>query len=484
MIFRTFTLIYLTGFLMFTSCTNDLNIAQKSQFTSLSMWTSESDAASAVNGMFTRLRSTLSTSLPVYGDYRAALYGGGMMSLKDYDNMAQNNISRDMEGTNWADFYTTINECNLILKYAPIVAFSKEDTRSEVMANAYFVRALCYFYIARIWGDAPVLTSGYESDSQADLYPTRNPAAEVYARVEADLTEAGRLMPAAVISVHKASLAAINMLKADYYLWKAKRLSGGRTALLAAETAVNDVLASTHTLAPDFADIFGTDNEGNSEIIFSFVYSRNEYEGGYPSYYLAPEQYLEDETIKNNPVPVGSHQQYVSITDAYEEFLSAIPSDTRAATSFGTYQDGSTRWRWINKYKGEWTSETRYFTSDIIVYRLAEAILLKAEIENALGNTPNAIGELNHIAFRAYGTEGYYPLTLTAAEIDKAIIDETLREFVAEGKSWWTMVRFGTAFTLIPSLAGRENETNILLWPVSSDCINTNPNIQQTDGYN
>ncbi|HPL85328.1 MAG TPA: RagB/SusD family nutrient uptake outer membrane protein, partial [Bacteroidales bacterium] len=63
--------------------------------------------------------------------------------------------------------------------------------------------------------------------------------------------------------------------------------------------------------------------------------------------------------------------------------------------------------------------------------------------------------------------------------IDNAIVDEILKEFVSEAKSWWTLVRMGQAFTRIESLKGRENEENILLWPISSSSINTNPNIKE-----
>lgn len=481
---KIFTLINILSASLLTACHGDLDIAQKSEITSLSMWTQESDATTAMKGVYTQLRSTMASSLTVYGDYRAALYGGGMMSVADYDKMAQNIITRDMEGTDWAAFYTTINSCNLILKHVPSIPFNNDATKQTVLANTYFVRAYCYFYIARIWGDAPVLTSGYESDKQNDLYPFRQPVSEVYAQVESDITEAARLMPASVVEKHTASFGSVNMLKTDYYLWKAKHLAGGESALTEAQKAIDAVLSSSYSLADKFANVFGLENESSPEIIFSFNYERNEYTGGYPSYYLAPVQYLEDPLIANNPVPIGSHQQYVSITDAYEAYLTKNATDTRIPTSFQVYQDGSTRWRWINKYVGEWTSETRYFSSDILVYRLAEAILFKAEIENALGNTSMAVTELNKIAKRAYGVDNHYAISLSKSAIDDAIIDETLKEFVAEGKSWWTMVRLGVAFNRIASLKGRQNETNILLWPVSSNSINTNSHIIQTEGYN
>ncbi len=462
------------------ACHGSLNVEQPSEFTSLSMWTSEADAVSALNGAFHLLRTTLATSLPVYGDYRSALYGGGMMSITDYDKMAVNILARDMQGTDWTQFYTTINTSNLILKYTPDIAFSQESRKNEVLANAYFIRAYCYFMIARVWGDAPLLTSGFESDKQEDMYPFRAPASDIYEQVEKDLIMAEQLMPAGVKEKHRASSASINMLLADYYLWKAKMLNGGTVALESAKTAVNKVLHNAnYGLEEEFDKIFGVQNEGSKEIIFSINYERNEYVGGYPSYYLVPEQYVENKEFINNPLPVGSHQQYVSITDEYEAFLSADLADTRTPVSFQIFSDGTIRWRWINKFKGEWINETRFFSSDIIIYRFAEAVLMKAEIENALSNTSNAIAELMKIEKRAYKTTYRYNTGMSSQDIDNAIIDEMLKEFVSEAKSWWILVRMGQAFTRIESLKGRENEKNILLWPLSSSSINTNPNIEE-----
>ncbi|MCZ2417160.1 MAG: RagB/SusD family nutrient uptake outer membrane protein, partial [Burkholderiales bacterium] len=109
----------------------------------------------------------------------------------------------------------------------------------------------------------------------------------------------------------------------------------------------------------------------------------------------------------------------------------------------------------------------------------AEAILMKAEIENALSNTAGAVAELVKIEKRAYKTTSRYTANMSRQAIDNAIVDEILKEFVSEAKSWWTLVRMGQAFTRIESLKGRENEENILLWPISSSSINTNPNIKE-----
>ncbi|MBV5342964.1 RagB/SusD family nutrient uptake outer membrane protein, partial [bacterium] len=172
-------------------------------------------------------------------------------------------------------------------------------------------------------------------------------------------------------------------------------------------------------------------------------------------------------------------------TQAYKNFLSSDTRDKRTKVSYETFYDipKKSTVQWINKLAGTWESGTRIFDADVVVYRYADALLFKAEIENALGNTSVAITELNKIAKRAYGVDNYYASTLSAAEVNDKILVERMKEFAAEGKTWWDFIRFGVAFTKVPSLVGRQNEQNILLWPVSSESINGNPKIKQTPGF-
>jgi len=479
---RVFIYLFLVSAL-FSACHDDLDVAQKSEITSISMWTSESDATASVYGMYNKFRSTFSVGYVYWGEYRTGLWGEGLASQAERDATYLNRLNSSHTYSNWASLYTTINNCNLILKYTPGIKFVSESNKNKVLANAYFVRAFCYYWIARIWGDAPILLNGFESDKQDDLYPVRDPADKVYAQVAADIDAALNSMPSSTTDRNLASMASINMLKADYYLWMAKTRNGGATALQTAKTAVTEVLSSpSYGLLEDYASVFSS--ELNHEIIFAWSYVKDEYTGGYPLDYLVPAQYTSKETIEN-PVKVGSHQQWCFYSPAYKNFLSSDPLDTRTIVSFQTFFDEpkNETFQWINKFAGTWENSTRIFDSDIIVYRYADAILFNAEIENALGNTSTAIAELNKIAERAYGVKEYYPLTLTAGEVNSKILDERMKEFAAEGKLWWDFIRLGEVFTRVPSLVGRENETNILLWPVNEASINSNPNILQTPGY-
>src|SRR5690606_34267793 len=114
--------------------------------------------------------------------------------------------------------------------------------------------AFCYYWIGRVWGDAPVLLNGFESGKQDDLYPSREPADRVFEQVGIDLDAAATLMPDDVVDRDLASKASINLLKADYQLWMAKVRGGGTAALTAAKQAVDQVLNNpNYGLQNDFA---------------------------------------------------------------------------------------------------------------------------------------------------------------------------------------------------------------------------------------
>jgi len=473
------------AFLGMISCEDILNVKQESYITSTEMWLSEEDAEAGMYGMYNRFRNAFSENYAYYGDYRSSLYGNGIIDETNFVYMFNNTLTINTSGTNWVNFYTAINDANLLLKHTPDITFGNDVKKNAVLANGYFVRAYTYFWLVRVFGDVPLVTEGFESDEQ-DLYPARTPASEVYAQIEADIIMADNLMPEGIDSRIIANKAAVKMLMTDYYLWMAKTQGGGTDALTKAKTSVNAVLgmSSSLELQPDFSSVFYS--EKNNEIILALDFNNTEFTGGYPSVYLVPTQYLTDKSYVENPVRVGSHQEYVCVTEAYQNFLYSVPTDQRAWTSCAYFTDNvnNESFRWINKYPGSWTDETRYFNSDIVLYRFAEALMFRAEIENALGFSDIAVGYLNDIAERAYGIEDYYPASFSQEEVNDALIDEYKKEFVAEGKSWWVFQRFGVVYDMVTSLVGRENEhANMLLWPLATATLSGNSNLVQTEGY-
>ena len=480
--FKSIISILFAGALL-SSCHGDLDIVQKSEVSAGSMWKTQDDAISAMYGLYNQFRSSFSSGYVYWGEYRTGLWGDGLAGTASNAEVFQNVISTNHHMADWTELYTTINTANLILKYAPNIAFISETEKNKVLANALYVRAFCYYWIGRIWGDAPLLLDGFESDSQEGLYPTRQPLSEVFAQVNADIEQALSLIPKSFDSKTLATEASLNMLKADFSLWNYKVCHGGNDLLDKADRALKTVLNnSSYSLEEDFANIFK--NEKGSEIIFAWPYIQDEFTGGYPSDYLVPNQYVSNDVIEA-PVKIGSHQQWVFYTEDYKKILSENKNDQRTIVSFETFFDEkkNATHQWINKLSGSWTNGTRVFDSDIVVYRLADAYLLAAEVQMEKGNIPEAVKYLNVIAKRAYGVDNFYPTSMSRADLVENIVKERQKEFAAEGKLWWDYIRLGVVFDKVPFLAGKENVKNILLWPISQNSINKNPNLVQTEGY-
>ena len=479
---KTKIILVSTLFMLLSACNGDLDIINNSAVSSNSMWQEEGDATAAMYGLYNKFRSSFSEGYMYWGEYRTGLWGDGLTGQTSRDQVYQNQIPTNHTFADWTNLYTTINNANLILKHAQNIHFKTEESKNEVLANAYFVRAFCYYWIGRIWGDAPLLLDGFESDNQEGLFPTRNSADDIFKQVGEDINKALTLIPQN-INKNIASKASISMLKADYDLWMYKVRKGGDSYLRDAADKINYVLSnSSYALESNYADVFN-DNSGK-EIIFEWSYIQDEFTSGSTNDYLVPSQYVSNEYI-NNPVQTGSHQQWCFYTQEYKTFLTSIPTDQRIKESFETFYDSSKNqtFQWINKFKGHWVNNTRVFDSDVIVYRYADAILMDAEIKLAENNITGAIEALNKIAKRAYGQDNYYATTISAAEVKDAIITERKKEFCAEGKLWWDFIRLDVAFSENSYLRGRENEKNVLLWPISQNSINKNPTLKQTIGY-
>lgn len=482
----TIIVLMLTAMSFSTSCFKDLDIEQASKITSSNMWQDENDCLGAMYGMYDQFRSTMSTAMIYWGEYRSGTFTNGI-GTGTADKMFNNQLDvTEAKGTTWATLYTLINDANLIIRHTPDVSFSNEETKNLILGNAYFIRAYSYFIIARVWGDAPLLLTGFES-SDNDLQPSRTDASEIYAQVLSDIESAISTIPSSASDCTIASVAAAQMLKVDYLLWMYETRNGDKSLLEDANSTIDKVLAnSNYSLLDSYENVFSLKNKNNKEIIFTIHFAQGEAEGGFETVYLIPATkfYSAEANIETHVKIMTSDDQRYNFSPKLIALLKEDPADTRTAVSFGDWTDTSIgmQYTWVNKFSGLWQDKTRYFIADKPIYRYAEALMFKAEIEMLQGNTAESLKYLNKVAKRAYGKDDYYSIS-SSSELRQTLMNEYLKEFAAEAKSWWCYIRLGYAFTEIESLRGRQNETNILLWPINSACMNENPNIRQTVGY-
>lgn len=480
------------GFIL--GCQDAVDLEPTSNISSESFWEDEDDVQSALYGIYNQFRATFDVKTVIRGEYRSGHYGQGASSATEWNELWENDLNPTSAGTNWRDLYLLINDANLLLTKAADIPFDDSNEKNHILGQAHFVRAYSYFQVVKLWGDAPLVTEGFESTEQ-QLAPSKSPKAEIFELIKLDIDMALELLGKKE-TYNYIGRDAANMLKTDVYLWIAKVEGGGLADIQLAQAAIDEVLGAGYSLEPEFETVFR--EESNSEVIFSTYYSELEPGSGnrngssgrgneptQPCNITLPSLNVVPVDLQGD-IPVSSNPQWLDLSEHFITTILNTPEmDSRSAVTWRsvTANNGSIT-TWINKYIGEEFSGTRLSTSDLIIYRYAEAILFKAEIENALGNTADAIFYLNQIASRAYGEENYYA-GLSSGEIDNAILDERILEFVLEGKSWYDIRRFGQAFERIPTLMGREgdNNGNILLSPVAQDVLNRNFNIKQTDGY-
>jgi hypothetical protein len=134
----------------------------------------------------------------------------------------------------------------------------------------------------------------------------------------------------------------------------------------------------------------------------------------------------------------------------------------------------------------------RSFSDDFPIYRLADAYLILAEIKNKQGQSPAS--EINTIRTRAHGTGAPVFVSGTFEQNELAIFEERGKEFVAEGKRWYDLLRMQDAsgqplvFRRDLPLVGVLNsatEAHKVLWPIDRNTLTSDETLKndQNAGY-
>ncbi|RYE16430.1 MAG: RagB/SusD family nutrient uptake outer membrane protein, partial [Sphingobacteriaceae bacterium] len=161
--------------------------------------------------------------------------------------------------------------------------------------------------------------------------------------------------------------------------------------------------------------------------------------------------------------------------------LAALPAtDLRSSITYkntgavpAPYRDANKIF--IAKYPGTLVGSAFYLDANLVVYRLAEVILFRAEALNELGQTAQAIILLNQIRTRAGLTA---TTATTQANVRLAIERERFAELAYEGKRYYDLVRTGR----YAAVTGFTN-VNWVRWPIPANDITRNPNLVQNPGY-
>ncbi|CAN5466781.1 RagB/SusD family nutrient uptake outer membrane protein [soil metagenome] len=468
------------------SCTDILNVEPVSLIGAESFWNSEEDARAGIYGMYVLNRDQIAYNLLWWGEARGETLSFGLQAPEGRERYFENNLNPVNAGPNWRGLYWVVHQTNLGIKYIPDIEFADEK-KNLLLAQAYAMRAHLYYNMVRIWGDVPLVLDPTEGVDPDEIFRSRTPVEEVFAQIKSDIEEALSLFPSENISDRSVwSVPSVNALKTDVYLWTGKRMAGGNSDIQEALAATEAVDQANVSLLENFGDIFDFNNKKNAEILLAAHFGRDESGANYGSeLYIRGDQIpgaTDDETRERVGEGGGFNRVSPSplLRSQFDE--EDLRRDATFIEIYTFDEDGSADLfaSVSNKFSGMVEDGSRHFLDDLILYRYADILLMRAEAKNALGQNPTQ--ELNMVRNRA-GLDDYAG-PMDQESLDSAILQERMFELAHEGKRWWDLVRFGKAFDLVPSLQDRTRDDCLLLWPISTETITLNSRIEQNPCYN
>jgi hypothetical protein len=143
-------------------------------------------------------------------------------------------------------------------------------------------------------------------------------------------------------------------------------------------------------------------------------------------------------------------------------------------------------WKIGRNFTGGWSGGSG---DNLVLLRLADIILLKAEALNALGQTGDAIPLVDVIRARVR----LAPITVSSqSDVALAILNERRLELAFEGERWYDLLRYGAQYT-INLMNSQEDGHGVslgyqvvadrLIYPIPQADRDNNPNLSQNPGY-
>lgn len=485
-------LLYLIGSAMLLTiaagCTKILEVKPESSITEEIYFKNEGDFEPYLTGIYTFMRSFANNI--TYGTERSEELVSANNSR--FGVAWTHNLSPSSGAINYNSWYQAIGHCNLLLARIQDFPFSNEDQKKRIIAETYALRAYFYFHLTRIIGDAPLMLQAIV-DENVPLLP-RSPAREVMVQIQSDLDAAiasfksmSQFSPASYPSKYRFAYGSAQALKADAKLWSAKVLGGGDADLNAAIAAIDEVEKTGVSLNNDFKNVTGVRAASNPEVILAAFYLRDETGGNYGvnalPFLTGVQGALNLDSLPYAQTTINGQGAY-QISPKSRALFDAYPNDKRRPYTWITERQASgPKISWITKYPGTKYADDRVSDNDIIIYRLADVFLMKAEAYAALNNISLAVEYLNKVRVRA--GNGSYTGSMAKGTVEAEILNERGRELFFENKRWYDLVRFhkgGTIniYSYVPNLAGKSTP---LFWPLNSTVLGNNDLLTQTEGY-
>ncbi|PZX56792.1 RagB/SusD family nutrient uptake outer membrane protein [Algoriphagus chordae] len=474
-------------------CDSMLEENPQSEVSDAQFWETEADAQSGVAGIYDAMQEAYSRKYFVWGELRsdnfAASPAGENPEALQLTTNNLNDQSRNYGG--WGDMYNVLLRANLAINNIPDIS----GDVNGLLGQAHAIRAFVYFDLVRTFGDVPLYLDVI-SGVNDDIYREKTSGEEIMNNlIIPDMLKAEEL----ILNPHEKSrfsLSSVYSLQAEVYM-HLKEYAMAKVALDKLEDLSQFTLVNT---AEDFHALFRNEPERSglptnqmetgTELIFSIVLNIEEDQGaggiyslfwaGVPPYFIS--ERLENKWIETFPTDsISWHMKY-------PDYTPKTVDENTGQTIYGDY------FRYLQLAESEKViGERRYGKynltnysgneddTDVVVYRYAGMLLLKAEAELQLGNLEEAANLVNRVR-QARDLPGIQLADYaTSEELLNVVLDERQFELLAEGKRWWDLIRNDKAVEVMAPINGQGADR--LLFPIWFQHLVDNPNLTQTTGY-
>ncbi len=402
----------------------------------VSAYSSVSDAKSELNGVYALFKADIYEGNAFYiGDCMSdnCYIGGDGVSEEQLDNLTVS-ATNSVIATSWSQFYAIVGSATNVIENVKLMDSSLIDdaTRAQIIADAKFARAWVLFDIVKYWGDAPMTLQLIPSITVDNIdkwypimYPSRTSEEEIYAQIISDLDENTiKKLPSKSAGAFCGTQGAAYGLLAKVYATMGKKSERDYSKVV---DMCDNVIKQGYSLVPDFESLWTVDGKFSSESIFEMYFSDTAEQHNWAYWVLL--------TDVSGDVVVSWRRYCTPTQDLVAKFDKE--KDVRYKSSiYWTAVPYDTYWPAKNyplAYK------IRQKESDIILLRLADILLLKAEALVELNRPKEALMIVNDIRNRA-GLSGL-SLSLSVAEARLAVENERQLELLFEGQRWWDLIR-------------------------------------------
>lgn len=453
-------------------CTQYLELDPLGQANGPQIWGNAAGNRNLLSGTYSLLRRTMLTERPFY------LYS----DLPSQTVLAHNHwipesaTKGDYIGAylldwwvSWEPWYKVITSSNTLLKHindVPDADFNRDvekghAEKKQIEAEANFLYAYTYFWLVRIYGDVPLAKEAFESVDQgldsdnATIGRKQAPEKEILEylikRLDAAIPNMEYAEPGSADWAVRADKSAALALKAHICTWLANRYAPTdktreKELLEIADDCLSTVIAQSGRSLVDYDDpdavtkmFMGQSSEGIFELNVSFA--QNE------SYWMADGWHIHGRSYwrESFKEKMANPQSDVMVADMARSTALYPEVDIRRTVFFENFGNGNGDKQLppvMRKYgvgiQEDMKNSGRYYANaNVLLLRLTDTYLLRAEVLCKLGRTGNARNILDEIRNRSH----IGSFTGGDGDLIKGIFEERARELVGEGHSAFDRIR-------------------------------------------